>query len=207
MSQVLGLSLVLLMGISATAQDRQLLRRTTEEIRSAQDQVTTVIRQTRDADTRERLRYAQDRLYSAEQYIQRYLEQGGGSNPPPYTQAVGLYRSDSCNGELVATFRSGSSCSAFANTSIWGIKIGNTCHNIQDMSGADFCRAFPAVDSPRAVLFYKSDSCSSELTGAVDRYTDCSSLPNKRVWAIKINGTCQNIDDTDLPIACERFKQ
>lgn len=205
---ILSFCIVLLLGLSAAAQDRQLLRRATEEVRIAQDQVRTVIRQSTDEASKERLRYAQDKLYSTEQYIQRFLEQGGGgSNPPPYGESVGLYRSDSCNGELIATYRDSSNCGAFATASIWGIKIGNTCHNILDMSGAEFCQSFSTIQNPRAVLFYRNDSCSSELVGAADRYTSCSSLPNKPVWGVKINGTCQDINDTNLPTACERFAQ
>lgn len=199
-------SLMCFIGASALANNR-VVQRSLDEIQLAQDQVSVVMQQSAERDTRERLRYAHDRLNSAEQLLERLLSQGDGRpHPYPPSRSIELYRSDSCSSELVGTLRQDMNCSAIANSRVWGMKIDGKCFDIHDMSGAEVCQAFVAAHNPNALELYKSDSCSSELVGMVDARTDCRSLPSKRVWGIKRNGVCHDITDMDLPQACERFR-
>lgn len=124
-------------------------------------------------------------------------------------RATLIYASDSCSSNAIAAISSNSSCENLEknSTNAWGIKIGDTCHNIQDTSPAKACNVYKAASNPAAIEIYASDSCSSSLTAIVDYNTRCESLRGlPQAWGIKINGQCQNISDTDIVTACERYR-
>jgi hypothetical protein len=131
------------------------------------------------------------------------LYQGGGSG----TQ---FYHSDSCSsGELLAVVDYGSNCDKLAemvNSSVWAIKYNGTCFDISDRNIETVCARFKGgADS---VALYHSDSCNpSDLIGLVGRGTKCSdpAQPSESVWAVSINGQCQNISDLSYEDACIRF--
>lgn len=126
------------------------------------------------------------------------------------TEAIKVYKSDSCRDSLVAIYSTYTNCDAIDNSSgnnAWAIMVGNQCQDIADTSLKMSCRAFKAVNSPYAVRFYRSDSCRDSLVAAVDSNTKCESLSGlPQVWAIEINGKCQDITDMDVVAACQRFK-
>lgn len=126
------------------------------------------------------------------------------------TEAVKVYRSDSCRDSLVGIFSTYSNCDSVDDSSgnnAWGIMVGNQCKDIADTSLKMSCRAFKAMNSPYAVRLYRSDSCRDSLVAAVDSNTKCESLSGlPQVWAIEINGQCQDITDMEVVAACQRFK-
>lgn len=125
------------------------------------------------------------------------------------TTAVKVYKSDSCRDSLSGIFSTYTDCNTLSDSGngAYAIMVGNKCTDISDMTLKKSCNAFKAISTPRAVKFYRSDSCSDELVAAVDRYTNCESLVGlDRVWAIETNGQCQDISDLDAVSACQRFK-
>lgn len=191
------------------------IQQSLQEIGIAKDQTEIVFQQSRDRDTRERMRYTQDRLTAAEQLLQNVLRNGGGNGgggnrPPrfPGGRQVELFRSDSCSGSLVGILRENMNCTSFATSSVWGMKIDGVCYDVKDMNGAEICQNFPAIHNPRATEIYRSDSCRGELTAMVDPSTTCSSLSaGFSAWGVKIGGgTCQDINDDSLVSACQKFQ-
>lgn len=124
-------------------------------------------------------------------------------------RATLIYASDSCSSNAIAAISSNTSCESLEKNSsnAWGLKIGDTCHNIQDTSPAKACNVYKAASNPAAIEIYASDSCSSSLTAIVDYNTKCESLRGlPQAWGIKVNGQCQNISDIDIVTACERYR-
>jgi hypothetical protein len=122
---------------------------------------------------------------------------------------VQIYKSDSCNGELLANVTSQTDCGRFSESGsdAWGIKLDGRCYNITDRSLGSACRQFKAASSYGAVKLFKSDSCSNELIAFVDRFSDCSdhSSSGSDVWGVEIGGTCYNVEDMSARVACNRF--
>lgn len=119
-----------------------------------------------------------------------------------------LYKSDSCGGSLSAVVSTYTNCESLSSdNSAWAVNIGGQCKDLTDTSPKMACRALRGAASPVNVEIYKSDSCNGSLVAIVDRYTQCQSLKGlPAAWAVKINGQCQDISDTDIVTACDRFK-
>lgn len=119
-----------------------------------------------------------------------------------------LFKSDSCNGSLSAVVSTQTNCESLASdNSAWAVSIGGQCKDLADMSPKMACRSLRGAASANNVEIYKSDSCNGALVAIVDRYTQCQSLQGlPAAWAIKVNGQCQDISDTDIVSACDRFK-
>ena len=126
-------------------------------------------------------------------------------------RAIKLYKSDSCSGDLLAYVDQRTDCEELGNSlssNVWAVKIDNTCKDITDTSFTGACMSFQAAHSPDAVQLYRSDSCSDNLLAYIDRRTDCQALANRisgNVWAVRVNGTCQDISDTSFLQACRSF--
>jgi len=123
--------------------------------------------------------------------------------------AVRVYKSDSCRDSLSGIFSTYSNCETLPNdgNNAWAIMAGGKCQDIADTSLTMSCRAFKAINTPRAVKLFHSDTCRESLVAAVDQYTNCDSLTGlENVWAIQINGQCQDVSDLDVITACKRFK-
>ncbi|AZZ35399.1 hypothetical protein CIK05_00810 [Bdellovibrio sp. qaytius] len=57
------------------------------------------------------------------------------------------------------------------------------------------------------VELFQSDSCQGDLIGIVNASTDCSKFSGAgNVWAIRVNGKCQDIDDTSAINACRLYQ-
>lgn len=65
----------------------------------------------------------------------------------------------------------------------------------------------PPVNGSQVDL-YHSDSCSGELLGRVNSYTQCESAfgSSQSTWAVKIDGQCMDVSDMPSVKACEIFK-
>lgn len=124
-------------------------------------------------------------------------------------QAIRVYKSDSCSDSLSGIFSSYSNCESLPNDgrNAWAIMAGGRCQDIADTTLTLSCRAFKAINTPHAVKLYHSDTCRESMVAAVDQNTNCDSLNGlENVWAIQINGQCQDVVDLDVVTACKRFK-
>lgn len=123
---------------------------------------------------------------------------------------VRLYRSDSCTGPLTGILSLNERCESVSSSlgDVWAISINGRCQNIKDTSAAKACYALKGMSSPSAIKIYTSDNCSSgTLVSYVDSRTRCENLRGMSdAWGIEINGQCENIADTDIASACERFR-
>ncbi len=128
----------------------------------------------------------------------------GAGNP----NTLKTYKADSCNGSLSAVISTHTNCESLStDSSAWAVNIGGVCKDMVDTSPKMACRSLRGAASPNNVEIYKSDSCNGSLVAIVDRYTQCHSLSGMaQAWAVKINGQCQDISDTDIVSACDRFK-
>lgn len=128
----------------------------------------------------------------------------GAGNP----NTLRVFKSDSCNGSLSAVISTATNCEALATDgSAWAVTIGGVCKDLADTSPKMACHSLRGAASPVNVEIYKSDSCNGSLVAIVDRYTQCQKLSGlSAAWAVKINGQCQDISDTDIVSACDRFK-
>lgn len=197
----------------ALAADNRQVQRSLQEIDLAQQQAQIIFNTTASLQDKERIRYVSDRLTSA----QDILNQSLNAPPPPYrsppsnpgnsSDRIEFYHSDSCSSELVMIVDAWTDCDSLGSSSVWGVKIRGVCSDIADTSAVKACKSFKALSQPQAVKIYHSDSCSSELVAAVDRNTVCEDLRGlANAWAIQTNGQCQDISDTDIVTACNRFK-
>jgi hypothetical protein len=125
-------------------------------------------------------------------------------------RGVKLYHSDNCQGSLLGTVGRRSDCSRFAevvnNSNVWAIEVNGRCKDIADMNPKDACEAFKGGDHG-GVKFYHSDNCSDGLIAIVNNPADCRKFTpsTPRVWAIEVNGQCQDISDMSFVDACARF--
>jgi hypothetical protein len=123
-----------------------------------------------------------------------------------------FFHSDQCSSQLVSTATGATDCArlgAIGSQSVWGMKSGERCYDIQDTTYLDACYAYAAGDGPDVVELYRSDTCSGALQAFVGPRTDCSALASHvsgTVWGVRINGECQDITDSDFASACARFK-
>ncbi len=119
-----------------------------------------------------------------------------------------FFKSDSCKNSLSAVVTAQTNCDSLSSdNSAWAVSIGGQCKDLTDTSPKMACKTLRGAASSQNVEIYKSDKCSDNLVAIVDRYTDCSSLKGlSSAWAVKINGQCQDISDTDIVTACNRFK-
>lgn len=133
-----------------------------------------------------------------------------GPRPRPGSR-ISVYRSDSCSSSLVATLDSYTDCDSMANGQerVWGIAINGQCADIADTTLSNACVAFKDAGDYRAVKFYRSDSCASSMVATASHSGRCAELSARmgaeRVWAVEINGRCEDIADTDFRTACSRF--
>ncbi|MFM6929822.1 MAG: hypothetical protein ACKOX6_15235 [Bdellovibrio sp.] len=202
------------------AADNMKVRRGLDEVQAAREQTRAILKSSSSNDQRQRLRYVLDRLSNAESILQSSLNSdGGGGGHYPYppnddndnTGSVELYSTDSCSSGLIGMINPRTNCSKFQGASAaWGIKVNGSCKNIQDMPAEKACQAFKDLaDAPSsAIKLYSTDSCSSGLIGVLTSYSDCDSMDsgNKNVWAVEVNGRCQNISDTSSAQACRALK-
>lgn len=57
------------------------------------------------------------------------------------------------------------------------------------------------------VEMFRSDNCSDDLVGIINSSTDCSRFNGAgAVWAIRVNGKCQDVDDTNAVNACRLYQ-
>lgn len=119
-----------------------------------------------------------------------------------------LHKADNCGSALSSVVSASTNCELLpSENSAWAVNIAGQCKDLADMSPKMACRSLRGAASPVNVEIYKSDNCSSALVAIVDRYTQCASLKGMpAAWAVKINGQCQDISDTDIVSACDRFK-
>lgn len=201
------------------AADNTKVRRGLDEVQAARSQTRTILNSTSSESQRQRLRYVLDRLSNAESVLMSSLnDSGGGGGHYPYPPndddnrgSVELYNSDSCSSGLIGMVGPRTNCSKFQGASAaWGIKINGSCKNIEDMSAEKACQLFKdfAEAPSNAMKLYHSDSCSSGLIGILTSYSDCESMDsgNNNVWAVEMNGSCQNISDTSPARACRALK-
>jgi hypothetical protein len=123
-------------------------------------------------------------------------------------KVVEVYKSDRCSGGFVAAFSAQTNCNELGSGQAWAVKIDGQCQDISDTSLKNACTNFKAsTDFGPKLSVYKSDSCSGQLVGVISRRTSCQSLVNTSgAWAIKLSGdSCQDISDTSLVTACNRF--
>ena len=159
--------------------------------------------------------YDCDRLVNRlDRRITRIANNCGYNNPrprPPVGGVVKYYQSDSCRNNLLGSTRSERDCRDFANnvrSQVWAVEIDGQCHDIVDTTAISACLAF-ANSSPRSVQLYQSDSCRNNLVANVNHRTNCDELARHittRVWAIKSNGHCEDISDTNFVNACQLYK-
>lgn len=65
----------------------------------------------------------------------------------------------------------------------------------------------PPPTNETKVEMFRSDNCSDELVGIINSSTDCSRFNGAgNVWAIRVNGKCQDIDDTNAVNACRLYQ-
>ncbi len=192
--------------LSAFSADDQRVRAGLFEVQSAYSQTQILFNEVT-PQQKERVRYISQKLALAESYLQQSLNQLP-PNPPHQEANVELFRSDSCSSDLVAVVNSTTDCSRFNDTeSVWAIRVNNKCQDIDDTNLMMGCRAFKAMNSPRAVKLYHSDTCRDSMIAAIDHNTACESLTGlENVWAIQSNGQCQDVSDLDVVTACKRFK-
>lgn len=119
-----------------------------------------------------------------------------------------VFRSDNCSGSMIMRLGRGLDCSTLPSngSDAWAIEVNGKCEDISDMSLQNACNSFSA-DSQDATVIYRNDSCNGSLIALIDRDTDCSRLPStgSDAWAVRINGRCENISDTNVQQACRNF--
>jgi hypothetical protein len=210
----------LISSVQLFAADSRLVSQSLDEVNSAQSQTDILLRSRLAPQDYERVRYVSDRLRAISDLLNQSLDHE--DNPPPYPGPgpgpypppqplldVELFRSDSCSSSFVGTANETTDCNSKFRTAptVWGVRINhNQCIDISDMSATQACESVKGLSDPHHVKLYQSDSCSGNFLAAVTTYTDCSTLPNKNVWAISQNGICQDISDISMIDACERFR-
>lgn len=137
---------------------------------------------------------------------------------PKYKSGIGngngvqFYHSDSCSDSLLGAVNSTTDCAAFGptvNSSVWGVKVGSKCFDINDTDATRACTRYKAGFDNGAVAFHHSDSCNGSLIAFVSGSTACSSMTptvTEYVWGIGQGGTCEDITDSAFASACERYK-
>lgn len=129
-------------------------------------------------------------------------------NSAALQNTVRLYHSDRCDqNSMLGAISANTQCSEFSKSGsdVWGIEIFGQCINIDDMSQASACNLYSKGQDPQAITLYHSDSCKdSSLIGVIASQTRCEDLPSSGsdVWAVKMNGKCQDINDTSYQQAC-----
>lgn len=158
--------------------------------------------------SRECLTYAADLQRYARDVFTQCNVQPRPVPDPRRGGTVEFYRSDSCNGSLVATANNTTDCSTIGSDAVWAVKINGSCLNIIDTTLSRACYLVSAASHPNPTKLYRSDSCSGDVVGIVSPYTNCEIIGQGAgaVWAIEKNGRCQDITDTDFVTACNRFK-
>lgn len=216
MKKLVSLTVLLLsLGITASADHDQPLPPGRGDRRALLDEALNEI-----YSAKEEARYLQSRfrvdtrnltirLDQAESLIEQ-AKRGGNRppQPPPRSNVIELYHSDSCSGGLIGIVNYRSNCDTdFRGSDAWGIKVNGRCLNIADMPASRACKAFRDMHEG-STLIYHSDSCSGGLVAAVDYNTDCRDLAGlSDAWGIQRPGrTCENIQDMNIVQACERFR-
>ncbi|MCB0392714.1 MAG: hypothetical protein KDD58_15600 [Bdellovibrionales bacterium] len=126
--------------------------------------------------------------------------------------SVVIYNSDSCSSsKAMAYVNAASKCGELSNqgTQAWAVEVNGECRNFTDVSVQQACINFKSAHARAAVEAYHSDSCMpSGLIAVYSPRSKCDDFPGSGsdVWAIKINGKCENLSDMSLREACNRFK-
>lgn len=194
--------------ITIFAADDTNVRSALMEVQSAQSQTQILFNDVTTPQQKERVRYISQKLSQAEQYLQKSLNIP--NNPPQPSGQVELFKSDSCNGDLVGIVGPATDCSRFSTTeSVWGVRINGKCQDISDTNSQNACRIYQNAANPEAVKVYKSDSCRDSLVGIFSSYTNCETLEDSSgnsAWAIMVGEQCKDIADTSLKLSCRAFK-
>jgi hypothetical protein len=137
----------------------------------------------------------------------------GNRPPPPRRQQVELFEDDDCKDDLVAVLKEWTDCSQFSkpDARVWGVRVDGVCYNVKDTTLGKACVAFSDFGSRRSVEFYNDDECDRDLLGVVASKARCSELAkssgssSRNVYAVRINGVCQDVSDMTIAEACERY--
>lgn len=141
MKKLLIFTGTILFVITNFAADDTNVRSALMEVQSAQSQTQILFNDVTSPQQKERVRYISQKLFQAEQYLQKSLNIP--NNPPQPSGQVELFKSDSCNGDLVAIVGPSTDCSRFSATeSVWAVRINGKCQDITDLDAVSACQRF-----------------------------------------------------------------
>lgn len=116
------------------------------------------------------------------------------------------YRSDSCDGDAQAFITESTACETLPDVRTWGLRVGARCIDVTDQSLPQLCETHGALSGWESVEVYWSDSCAGSIEASFGPRTSCERLPDERkAWALKVEGQCVDIQDTDIRSACRNF--
>ena len=116
------------------------------------------------------------------------------------------YRSDSCSGDAQAFINESTVCESLPDVRTWGLRVGERCIDVTDQPLPQLCETHGALAGRQPVEVYWSDSCSGSMEASFGPRTSCEQLPDQRkAWALKVDGRCIDIQDTDIQSACRNF--
>ncbi|MBX3228623.1 MAG: hypothetical protein KIT84_08225 [Labilithrix sp.] len=131
---------------------------------------------------------------------------GGPVTPPPPASIRGRIfgRTDSCDGDPVATVRDDTDCFALSASAVaWSVWKDGRCVNISDTNVRSACLALKPEGK---AVFGRSDSCEGDAV-QVTSETNCFALSGSAVaWSVWKDGRCVNISDTNQRTACLQLK-
>lgn len=197
-------------GLMVNAADDSKVRSGLMEVQSAQSQANILFNEVTTPQQKERVRYIQQKLSQAENFLQQALNiPTNPTNPPSQGQNVEMFRSDSCGSDLVGIVNPTTDCNRF-NTAdrVWAIRVNGKCQDIDDTTAHHACLMYQNAGNPQAVKVYRSDSCRDSLSAIFSTYTNCEAMSDagNNAWAIMVGGQCRDIADTTLKKSCHAFK-
>ncbi len=127
---------------------------------------------------------------------------------------VSLYHSDDCSNSLITRITWNTDCEKLGESvslKIWGIEVNGNCYNVNDQSFTIGCKKYRKIPKD-PIIFYYSDDCSSSEEYFLEKTSTCQQAlqdisADQKIWAVKLNGECHNIDDTNFVAACEQWLQ
>lgn len=201
---------IVTVGLVVKAADDSKVRSGLMELQSAESQTQILFNEVTTPQQKERVRFIQQKLAQAENYLQQALNlPTNPTNPPSQGQNVELFRSDSCGSDLVGIVNPTTDCGRFSTTDkVWGIRVNGKCQDIDDTTAQNACRMYQNAGNTEAVKVYKSDSCSDSLSAIFSTYSNCDSVSDSgnNAWAIMVGNQCMDISDTTLKKSCNAFK-
>jgi uncharacterized membrane protein len=204
----LFIGLSLFTSLTVFAADDNKVSKALTDIQAAQDQVQLLLAEVT-GQAKEHARIINAKLTTAEILLRQSLGQPQPPQPDP-NQTVEMYRSDSCSSSFVGNIHPTTNCQKFAGSeNVWAIKVNGQCTDISDMSAVTACQMYQNAGNPDAIRVYKSDSCSSSLSGIFSTYSDCEALPatsGNDAWAVRLNGQCHDLSDMPVKMSCRAFK-